>query len=125
MSEDQSIARLRSALMKWKRKHMLGGLSENTSADPIETRVNAAKTLYTRLMKRLDQKIQENQENQVSGGTEEEVEEILSSLGDPKTWLPSQIEEVRAALESELVEYPFTFNEELIFSFIQNKLPHF
>ena len=104
---------------------MLGGLSENTSADPIETRVKAAKTLYTRLMKRLDQKIQENQENQVSGGTEEEVEEILSSLGDPKTWLPSQIEEVRAALESELVEYPFTFNEELISSFKENNLPPF
>ena len=122
MSEDQSIARLRSALMKWKRKHMLGGLSENTSADPIKTRVKAAKTLYTRLMNGLDQKIQKNQ---VGGGTEEELEEILSSLGDPKTWLPSYIEEVRAALESELVEYPFTFNEELIFSFIQNKLPHF
>jgi hypothetical protein len=121
MSEE-SLMRLRAALMKWKRAHMLKGLSEDTSPDPIETRRQTAETLYTSLMKRLDQKVQENQ---VGGGTGEEVEEILSSLGDPKTWLPSQIEEVRAALESELVEYPFTFNEELISSFKENNLPPF
>ncbi len=120
--EDPRVQAFRKELNKWKKEYLFDGLVNEGDSQSEERRLDEASSLYTTLMKRIQEMEKQIRAKQQTGGNAA-VEQILSTLGPEERWTEGMLDQIRSVLITDLVEYPFTFNTTLIGQF--KKLPDF
>jgi len=120
--EDPRVQAFRKELNKWKKEYLFDGLVNEGDTGSEDRRIEEASSLFTTLMKRIQDMEKQIKAKQQSGGNAA-VEQIMSTLGPEERWTEGMLDKVRSILITDLVEYPFTFNTTLIGQF--KKVPDF
>jgi hypothetical protein len=118
--DDTKIEAFRKELNQWKRDHLVNGLENEKDDQAIDSRVEKAREF----MKQVNQHLT-FEDVPTEGGGEQEVKNLLDTLGSKDTWTESLLDKIHSILLSDLYEYPLTVNTNLIDQFQKENLPAF
>ena len=118
MIEDPRIQAFRTALNEWKKKTFFPKLVEEGNSKSIERRIEEAETMYHAILDRLHE-MEIHMKSKQDGGANNEVAEIIQTLGPEDTWTEALLDNARSISCTYLKEYPLTFNTALIDQFKQ------
>jgi hypothetical protein len=117
--DDAKLEAFRKKLNEWKKEHLVSGLENEKNDQAINDRVEKAREF----MKEINQHLTFNEVS--SGGGEQDVADLLDTLGSKDTWTESFLDKIHSILLSDLYEYPLTVNTSLIDQFQKENLPSF
>ena len=119
MEEDTKVQQFRIQLNELKSKRFFQKLVDESDNKSIQRRIREANQIFTELL----QAILNPAKKQL---TDTELQELLSGLGPYESWSESLVTKLKSVLQTDLLEYPLTFNSELIKQFKeQPKYPTF
>lgn len=114
---EERVQQFRDKLAEWRKTALFKNLPNETSEDSFQEGLRRArKEYYPKFIERLE-------ELKTVPPTNSEYDIVLAALGPATTWTLNMLGNARSILYSDLFQFPYTINTELIERFKKENIP--